>query len=232
MSTRRALTIVIGLTVLGVSILGIAWALLDLQVKRVEIYGERRFVSDSEVRESLDERLKGQSYWALSIADIKEALETHIWIEQANVSRIRGQAFRVEITEHVPIAFWNESAFLSRSGEVFDTMGRGLDLSLPKLSGPEVLLSKLVDEYRVFNEALRTHGIEVAQLRASADGQRTIFLNIDVQIRLGTYNIEDKILRFASLWNTLSEEQRARVMRIDMRYDNAAAIAWRDASED
>ncbi|MEQ3697604.1 MAG: cell division protein FtsQ/DivIB [Pseudomonadales bacterium] len=222
------------LTGLGLVVFGIGrLAYIEYQqpVRKVVVVGSLKYVNPIEIQELVNPILEENSFWGVSLDNFAQSIMSLSWIESANVQRRANRTVYLHLTEQRPIARWNDDALLNRHGELFSHEGRQLETfsSLPRLSGPTILLDQLLSEYRVFNDTLRDEGVTVKVLSAAEDGQRTIQLNNDVQVLFGTYNIDDKILRFAALWNTLSNEQKSNVHRIDMRYDNAAAIAWHNS---
>lgn len=224
------------LTGLGLVLFGIgrlAYVEYQQPVSKVVVVGSLQYVNPIEIQELVNPILETSSFWGVSLDRFAQTVMSLSWIESSNVQRRAHRTLYLHLTEQRPIARWNDDALLNRHGELFSHESRQLETfsSLPRLSGPAVLLDQLLSEYRVFNDTLRDEGVTVKELSAAEDGQRTIQLNNDVQVLLGTYNIDDKILRFAVLWNTLSIEQKSNVDRIDMRYDNAAAIAWRNSDK-
>ncbi len=224
------------LTGLGLVVFGIgrlAYVEYQQPVRKVVVVGSLQYVNPIEIQGLVNPILEESSFWGVSLDRFAQTIMSLSWIESSNVQRRANRTLYLHLTEQRPIARWNDNALLNRHGELFFHESRQVETfsSLPRLSGPAVLLDQLLSEYRVFNDTLRDEGVMVKELSAAEDGQRTIQLNNDVQLLLGTYNIDDKILRFAVLWNTLSNEQKSNVDRIDMRYDNAAAIAWRNSDK-
>ncbi len=196
-------------------------------IATIVVRGDHLFLTREDLKLHILEKLGRGSYWSINLGSLRERLERHPWIAQVNITRQANKVIDIAFIEQRPIAKWNDRFLINQSGEAFDRLNKEVEFSLPLIRGPDYLLKELQQEYRLFNDVFRAGGVEVSILRATEDGQRYVRLNNDVQIMLGAQDIEDNILRFTSLWNTLSNEQKTNVDRIDMRYDNAAAIAWR-----
>ncbi|RMA81434.1 cell division protein FtsQ/DivIB [Umboniibacter marinipuniceus] len=231
MSNWRSWLILTGLALVVFGIGRLAYIEYQQPVAKVVVVGTLQYVNPIEIEDISNPIFAMNSFWGLSLDELADVVAELSWIESATVQRRANRTVYVYLSEQRPIARWNEDALLNRHGELFYHENRQLEsfASLPRLAGPAVLLDQLLTEYRVFNDTLRDEGVAIKALIAAEDGQRTIQLNNDVQVLFGTYNIDDKILRFAALWNTLSNEQKSNVQRIDMRYDNAAAIAWHNS---
>jgi len=223
----RSLLVVVALVLVLFGVANIAYVEYRQPIAKVEVHGEHYFISRTELRELIESHLVNETYWSVSLSGLSEVIERDSWIAKATVSRNSDNVIEIHIREEQPLARWNDKQLVGQAGNLYDSKGKGGSVEIPQLKGPDGLFDQLMSEYQLFNDVFRSKGVSIINLVASDDGQRYLRLNTGVDIMLGSNNIEDNILRFNVLWNTLSKEQRQNMTRVDMRYDNAAAITWR-----
>jgi len=223
----RGLLVGVALILVLFGVANIGYVEYQQKITKVEVHGEHYYLTREELRTLISEELDGETYWSLSLGELSTSLMKDSWIAKATVSRKSDYVLSVQIREEQPLARWNDTQMVGQAGNLFSAEDKAKTVEIPQLTGPEGLFDQLMSEYQLFNDVFRSKGVSIINLVASDDGQRYLRLNNGIDIMLGSNNIEDNILRFNVLWNTLSKEQKQNMTRVDMRYDNAAAITWR-----
>jgi cell division protein FtsQ len=78
-------------------------------------------------------------------------------------------------------------------------------------------------------EVLRPLGLSVVRLEEDAGGDVRFVTDTGLLVELGTEAHVDRLRRLDTVLRARLLEQLDRVARIDARYDNGVAVAWRDA---
>ena len=93
--------------------------------------------------------------------------------------------------------------------------------------GSEKLLLEAFDRY---TEILEPAGVRIASIVLDGKHACRITLTNDTEVLLGRREIDHKVQLLSRLLQTTWAGQRDRLARIDMRYSNGVAVAWRDAA--
>ena len=73
----------------------------------------------------------------------------------------------MSVTEHTPLARWNDNALVNKQGEVFIA---DYDGELPQFSGPEGTAAEISARFVEFGAALEPAGLAIGEIRLSARG--------------------------------------------------------------
>lgn len=225
----------ISLALVTVCLLGVAlesWQRLEPQVNRsiarISVEGELNAANRMALQERLDS-FGSLSFLKADIAGMQLALETMPWVDQVRISRIWPDQLHVVVSEQAPIARWREGEWLNGRGQVFQTGRLPEDrASLPMLTGPEGSEARVVQQYWVLAQALKPLGHKLVRLEMRSRGSWFVTTDSGIEILLGRDDIGDKMRRFASLYERELKEQAGQIARIDLRYANGLAVAWRD----
>ena len=181
---------------------------LELQ-QQLDSFGEVRFLS-------------------ADLSAMQQALEQLPWIDQARVSRIWPDQLKVEVVEQQPIARWGEQQWLNSRGQVFRGVTREPEAGMPRLLGPEGSQEQVMQQYWSLTRVLRPMGYSIARLEMKARGSWFVITSDGLELLLGRDVILEKVRRFSAIYERELKEQMDRVARVDLRYANGLAVAWRD----
>jgi cell division protein FtsQ len=144
----------------------------------------------------------------------------------------------VSLTEHVPLARWNNDALMNDTGEVFVA---AVSMNLPRLSGPEDSSAEVVAAYRRHQAALAPLGMTISELRLSPRRAWRIRLDNGLQLALGREHTDARLARFVALYprlfvaqpaiQTVAAEQAAAPvapLTADLRYPDGFAVRMPD----
>lgn len=181
---------------------------LELQ-QQLDSFGEVRFLS-------------------VDLSAMQQALEQLPWVDQARVSRIWPDRLKVEVVEQQPIARWGEQQWLNSRGQVFRGVTREPEAGMPRLLGPEGSQEQVMQQYWSLTRVLRPMGYSIARLEMKARGSWFVTTSDGLELLLGRDVILEKLRRFSAIYERELKEQMDQVARIDLRYANGLAVAWRD----
>ena len=180
----------------------------------------------------------GDSYWNLSVEELRSAVESHPWVRQATVSKRWPEKVWVGVDEYVPVARWNQGYLLSMNGDLIGAeVGNAYD-HLPLFSLPWVLTPKadqvraLVRQYNDLQSVLNTLAMQIQELTMLTTNNLSLRLVGGLEIHLGTAGHRERLQRFVRFSESLGLEELAKLETVDLRYPNGVAIRQRSSVKD
>ena len=207
----------------------------DRPIARISVQGDLAYVSQQDVQRRIAPFIAA-NFFSVDLRGMREELERMPWIAHAEVRRVWPDQIDVRLEEQLPIARWGDEALLNNLGQAFAPQEVDNYQHLPQLSGPKRAQTKVMQQYQMLSQLLRPMGFTVVglQLRErgswflsateNASGQR-------IDILLGRDHVVEKMRRFAAIYERELKDQSAKIARIDLRYANGLAVAWREPVE-
>ncbi len=207
----------------------------DRPIARISVQGDLAYVSQQAVQRRIAPFIAA-NFFSVDLRGMREELERMPWIAHAEVRRVWPDQIDVRLEEQLPIARWGDEALLNNLGQAFAPQEVDNYQHLPQLSGPKRAQTKVMQQYQMLSQLLRPMGFTVVglQLRErgswflsateNASGQR-------IDILLGRDPVVEKMRRFAAIYERELKDQSAKIARIDLRYANGLAVAWREPVE-
>ncbi|MDX1456981.1 MAG: cell division protein FtsQ/DivIB [Marinobacter sp.] len=203
---------------------------MDRQIMAIDVRGD--LVGESQVDlERQVSKWVGRSFFATDLAEVKTALEQRPWIASAAVRRIWPDRLIVEIREKKPLAYWNDSQLVSRSGQLFSPFNREVAGRLPRLAGPDDRVRDVIDMARSMAEVLAKRELGFAGLTLEPRGAWTLTLANGIEVSLGRDQVEQRFERFVTVYQERLATRADEVKRIDARYTNGVAVQWKPLAE-
>ncbi|QGT79045.1 FtsQ-type POTRA domain-containing protein [Guyparkeria halophila] len=207
------------------------WLKLQSPVAGLVVEGENRFVTAERVQQELWPAL-GQGIWSVDIAAMRERLLADGWLTEVRITRQWPDRLLVSLETHQPIAAWNGDQLLSASGAVFAPERRPVDLSLPRLAGPTGSQWTVWERYTSLKPVLATVGLELSGVTMSPRGSLSLALASGAVIHTGQESLEARLQRLLDVYPDTLAGKMDRVERIDLRYSNGFAVAWRETDSE
>jgi cell division protein FtsQ len=85
--------------------------------------------------------------------------------------------------------------------------------------------------YQQFSSLLRPQGMVVSKLELRDRGSWFLTTEDGIEVLLGRDNLVDKMQRFMTVEQMLLQDRRELIARVDLRYSNGMAVAWREPVE-
>ena len=165
----------------------------------------------------------------IRLDSIKAQLQSVDWIAQVNVRRRWPDHLLINIKPEVALALWNHNQFINAAGHTYRSQYQHRQ-HLPQLYGPSGSAIQVIDRYREISSLMFKANKSIRLLRLSDRGAWSVVDSDGIEITLG----KDEITR--RMRNTLLvTEQIARmgksdkILKIDTRYANGLAIAWKSS---
>lgn len=203
------------------------WFHLDQPIRKVDIRGSFVHLHEEDLRVDMTRAL-GRGFFSLDIASVKSRIEQQPWVEQASIRRIWPDRLEIDVVEEVPIALWNDLHLLNPYGKVFSPATVSVVTKpLPKLMGPVGQENIVLNTYVHMRDVLAKSGIELIALSLEPRGAWTVGVAGNLSVMLGRQNVEERLSRFAKVYNGYLHANIDKVELIDARYTNGVSVAWR-----
>jgi len=120
---------------------------------------------------------------------------------------------------------------LTRDGHVFKPHDGEVPDHLPVLHGPAGRTRHLLGRYRRLSETLASANLAA---RALVEDQRRawhLLLDTGVSVEVGRGDPRARVARFARVYPEVLAPRAEQIKRIDLRYTNGLAVAWKRADD-
>ncbi|MCL5255243.1 MAG: cell division protein FtsQ/DivIB [Gammaproteobacteria bacterium] len=194
----------------------------------VIIQGERKFITDDDVREAI---LAGEvgSFFTADVDEIRLRLEAIPWVYSASVRKEWPQRLRIYLVEQQAFAIWNQQQLMNHQGQLFAAELTDDVADLPKLAGPEDAEQEVLNQFRRISEILRVYDSLLVKLELSERFAVSAWLENGIELRLGREARLERVQRFMDLYPLIAaEEPDKTIAYADLRYDTGIAIGWKD----
>jgi cell division protein FtsQ len=205
---------------------GTMWAVRQplFALQEVVIRGPLVRANPAHLEAVVREELKG-TFFTLRLAEARDSLAKVPWVRGVALRREWPRALEIVVTEHEPLARWNESALVNVQGETFTA---DFDGDLPQFSGPEGSAVDVAQHFREFGQTLQPTGLALAEIRLSERAAWEIKTAgaAPLTLELGRVEPAARLARFVVYYpGTVARLQHAgmRVERVDLRYRNGFA---------
>ena len=166
--------------------------------------------------------------WMINVNKVKDRLYEHPWVQHVFVNKLWPDILKVEIEQHTPIAKWNNEFFLTFSGKILpSTNHSGIkNLLLPAFYGQNGQENLVLETYFILLEKLAPLGLFISKIEIMSDQNIQIMLNNNIMLKLGTFDLLDRINRFTVVYKKKLQPIISDISYIDLRYTNGVAVGW------
>jgi len=191
-------------------------------VRWIEISAPEQRVSAEQIRARLRDDLQ-QGFFSLDLRRMVQQLESLDWVASAQIQRNWPDTIKVSISEHRPVAYWNERELISDHGVVFAANEANVIRELPKLSGPQLRRDEVLRQWLAWRKQLLPIGMGIASVQLSERGSWLLKLDNGTTIALGRDAVAQRMQRLVAIWPQLWLGKHF-PQYIDLRYSNGLAI--------
>ncbi len=203
------------------------WRALDAPVEVVRISGELSEAERARATELVSLFLPA-GVLSVDTRLIRELLERESWVDTVALWRKWPDGIQLEVRPEVAVARWRDGGLLSNRGRVIEPLELiGLD-GLPHLSGPEGSAVMVMEAFQRVADVLRPHEIRIDALEMDDEGGIEVHVRQGPRVMLGRSDLSGRLQRLDLVLRTQFPDGLDDVLRIDTRYGNGIAVAWRD----
>ncbi len=223
--TSGALALLLLFGFLGVS----GWRALDRPIAVVRVDGELTAAERARAQELLSSHLPA-GVLSVDTRRLRDLLERESWVDTVALWRTWPDGLRVEVRAEAALARWRDGALLSARGRVIEPLELvGAD-ALPHLSGPEGSAVEVMQTFQRIADVLRPHELRMDALDVDDDGNIRVHLRNGPELILGHRDLGGRLQRVDLVLHQKFSDGLAEVERVDARYDNGVAVAWREGA--
>lgn len=194
-------------------------------INTVKVEGRYQHVSRKEVADVLSPYLK-DGFWGISLAHVGKQLRDNGWVKKAHLERVWPDTLRVKIEEHEPWLRFGQNTLIDKEGNLFSLPQEKIPNSIPLLRSETGLTKDLLQEFEKISKILSEAHIVLVELYK---GRTTLKLNTKTGMQLVTSSqtFLDELQRFVDVYPTITQEKKAQIVRIDLRYRHGMAVQWK-----
>jgi len=205
--------------------------LIDHEITTIDVESELKHVTQAQIEQILPAVI-GSSFLMADLEGIKLKIEALPWVSDATVTRVWPSGIVLKIEEQIAVSYWNKSAFVNKSGVVFQPDYLDNNLGLPILIGvsdksPGVRIEMLAVLTRL-QALLSEYKLGVVELELKPRGVWDVLLDNGISVALGAQPLKDKVHRLGAVFTQGSGIDLAAIKRIDARYPNGVAVEWKE----
>ncbi len=201
----------------------------DRPISKVSVRGDLTYVDQLTVQERMAPFVEA-SFFKVDLDALRHDLEQMPWIAHVEVRRVWPDQVTVRLEEHLPIARWGDEALLNNSGQAFTPSDLARYEHLPQLHGPKRAQQRVMQQYQMLSQMLRPLGFSIERLELRARGSWFVTTDQGIELSLGRDQIIEKMRRFTAIYQQTLAQESEKIARIDLRYGNGLAVAWREPS--
>ncbi|MEK1940396.1 MAG: cell division protein FtsQ/DivIB [Pseudomonas sp.] len=204
----------------------------DRPIAKISVQGELSYISQQAVQQRIAPYV-ASSFFTVDLAGMRAELEQMPWIAHAEVRRVWPDTVSISLEEQLPVARWGDEALLNNQGQAFTPRELANYENLPQLVGPQRAQEQVMQHYQMLSQMLRPLGFSVARLELRERGSWFLSTGVNstgqsVELLLGRDHLVEKMRRFVTIYDKSLKDQIANISRIDLRYSNGLAVAWRE----
>ena len=199
----------------------------DQPIAKISVEGDLSYINQQAVQQRI-EPYAAASFFSVDLLSMRRELELMPWIASAQVRRVWPDQLVVRLEEQLPIARWGDEALLNNQGQAFAPQELANYQHLPQLYGPQRAQQQVMQQYQVLSQMLRPMGFSVARLELRERGSWFLSTGQGIELLLGRDHLVEKMRRFTAIYDKALKEQQTNIARIDLRYANGLAVAWRE----
>ena len=201
--------------------------LMQHPISVINVEGDLQYIDRDSVQGVIAPYLES-SLIGIELDALRADLLDMPWVAGATVTRIWPDQLVIKLDEHLPVARWGDSDLLNNAGRAFTPEQISHFQGLPQLNGPERAKGRVMQTYQQFNRLLRPYGHDVARLEMRDRGSWFLTTRSGIEMMLGRDDVVEKMQRFLVIDKLMLSDRRELIARVDLRYSNGMAVAWRE----
>ena len=214
----------IGVAVLAIALAGMLMLLRSplFPVRTVEVTTPLQKTAKREIEAAVRGRIGG-NFFAVSVAELRGALERLPWVRQVTVRRVWPDRLEVALEEHVALARWGSDALINTHGERFS--GK-TDQVLPLFVAPDGSEAEVARRYLRFAGLIAPLGAELERVVLTPRFAWQLRLKNGLHLMLGRDGdqAEARLARFVEVHEQTLGRIPRRHAYVDLRYPNGFAL--------
>jgi len=197
-----------------------------LPVKTVRVGGELVHLGREQLRQTVSPFAQA-GLLRVDIDEVRGAVRALPWVDRAEVRRAWPDTLEIRITEQQAVARWADEALVNSRGELFRPQREQWPGGLPELAGPQRNAAVIASRFSQLRNLFAPLGLEPTALVQDDRRSWRVRLGNGVEVLLGRKRSAERLLRFVRLYPRVLAARAGDIKRVDLRYTNGFAVAWR-----
>lgn len=228
---RRLGWLLLFLLFMGGLVRGGEWLLAPgrFPIGAINVSGQLQHLSRKKIQRLIGTHLQG-GFFGANLTDIARALQSLPWVKGVSIRRIWPNRLDIYIVKQKPRARWDGTALLNAKGQVFHPPPNTWPTDLPNLYGPTGGAEMLWVRYERVQRLFALAGLNVMALHEDARHAYRLRLNNDIKVIIGRNWSLLRMKKMLVVYRRLLAPRATMIARIDLRYPNGFAVAWKVAN--
>lgn len=214
------------LTVIGcVESLPYVWKWVNRPISVVKVEGRFHYLSQQQLKKKLS-AIVSVNFFSLKLSVVQKVLLSIPWVSHAEIRKTWPGTLWVKVYEKTPVARWNKGSLIDESGNIFQPGSIADFQKLPLLQGSEQSAKEAWKDFNSLRQRLSDLPVKVTGFQLDNNGSWICMLgSIPVFLGIEQHNLRLRALNI--LYNQILKNKWSLVARIDLRYPDGAAVAWK-----
>lgn len=202
-------------------------------IQTIILDGKPRFTQQEDIKVAIVSMGGIQGFFAQDIDQLGEQIQSLPWIKTVITRKQWPDRLRIWVNDYEPIARWNDTAFLSKTGVIFtlpiDKIPKG---KFPHLFGNNEQTQLLINTWVEISNYLQKDHLTLKILKLNDIGSLQVILDNGLVLKLGRDNWIEKLKRFTLVYPAIDLPKNKKLDYIDLRNNTGAAIGMSEAPVD
>jgi len=202
---------------------GVIYVVVHLPIfplREVRVEGSLNHVTREQLKLIVSRHLQG-NFFTLDLVKARDAFEKLPWARSLSLRRRWPDRLEVVVDEHQELARWGNIALVNTYGELFHAAS---DEDLPVFYGPGEGVAEVAKRYGEYSSLLAGTGMKVTQLVLTPRRAWQIQTDNGIVIELGREDMENRLAKFASVYQPTLSKLGVSFAYADLRYPNGFAV--------
>ena len=200
-----------------------------LPIQEIKVTGEFDQLLSQDIQPIISDGVNG-NFFTVNVSDIYQQLIALPWIEKVWIHRIWPDTIKVNFQEQKPFAILKGKGLLNQNGEVFTQDVSSFDNTLPKFVVAKNYIAESIKQFEKNSKILEENDLEARVFYYDERKSQKIKLSNGIELILGRVDVEQRLKKFVKAYRMQLQNETQNILKIDLRYTNGLAIAWRQAS--
>jgi cell division protein FtsQ len=192
----------------------------------IQVEADYQHINPQTLQQTIASQING-SFFSLNVTQLKKRVLELPWVSEVTVSRSWPDKIIIKITEHNPVARWNDNELLSSDAKIFAPDPATIPNNLPVFYGPEDQAAEALQTYQQINSILVNLKLSIVQVNLDVNKNWQVVLNNGIKLTLGNIDILQRINLFVSSYPNVVGNFGNEVESVDLRYDSGMAVKWK-----
>jgi cell division protein FtsQ len=199
-------------------------------VRWIEVSGPFERVTAEQVRTAVSPALRG-GFFFLPLSEIRNRVAAMNWVESVEVRKRWPDTVEVRLSERRVLARLGRDQLIDRQGRAFAADSHAPTGGIPRFDVAPTRIDEALALYSELRSDLESLGLDLSRLTLNDRGSAALETSDGLEIVLGRADHERRWRRLMQGLQLLREREQRMPARIDLRYTNGFAVAWRTEGE-